>query len=432
MPQDRLMQQADRFMRLVIGNEAAFMRGRRRAALQRFAELGLPSRKEEGWRYTSIEALLEMDFLPLAQTTPTPAKERIEPLFLDAPLAGRVVMVDGVFRPELSAIPRPGIEIQSLRTAVANGDREVLEALGSLSGSGTHAFEALNLATLLDGVVVRVKAGCAESRPLELLHLTSGAAAGHRLNVRHLLLMAESARLSLIERFLPLDDGACFTNQVLEILLGKGAGLSHQRVQMEGEKSFHLAELHVRPEADSRYEGIHVALGAVWSRIALHLSFTQARAACDLHGLYLTGEGQLTDYHLEIDHAVPGCSSRENFKGILSGNGCAVFDGSVMVRPGAQQSDAHLSNANLMLSRAAEVDTKPQLEIYADDVKCSHGATVGQLDDDAVFYLRSRGLDEATARSMLSLAFANEILQQLPTKTLRERLAGEVARRLEK
>ncbi|MCU7808633.1 MAG: SufD family Fe-S cluster assembly protein, partial [Candidatus Thiodiazotropha sp. (ex Semelilucina semeliformis)] len=218
---------------------------------------------------------------------------------------------------------------------------------------------------------------------------------------------------------------------VCEISLATGAKLTHQRVQLESPRAYHLSDIHLGLQADAYYHGINAAVGAAWSRTLIHNRFTAQGANCELDGLYLAGDGQLTDFHLDVDHAVPHCDSRENFRGILHGAGKAVFDGLIQVREQAQKSNAHLYNANLMLSRHAEIDTKPQLVILADDVQCSHGTTVGQLDPQAVFYLRSRGLDEQRARHLLSLGFASEVIDRFENETLRLQLADVIRQQLQ-
>jgi Fe-S cluster assembly protein SufD len=238
-------------------------------------------------------------------------------------------------------------------------------------------------------------------------------------------------RANLVERYLSLDDSACFNNIVSEISLGEGARLNHQRVQTENLKTYHLSDIYLDLNANAHYAGVYASVGAAWSRVSIHNRFSAENARCELDGLYMAGDGQLSDFHLDVDHSLPNCSSRENFRGILHGMGKAVFDGSIQVAKGAQKSEAHLHNANLMLSRSAEIDTKPQLKILADDVQCSHGTTIGQLDPDAIFYLRSRGLSEIEAKNLLSLGFAGEILDRFDCETVRSELEVLIKQRLE-
>jgi Fe-S cluster assembly protein SufD len=248
---------------------------------------------------------------------------------------------------------------------------------------------------------------------------------------RHVIDLADGAEARIIERYVSLGESLYCTNSVLEVSLGKGARLDHDRVQLESRNAYHITGFYLSQAEDSRYRGVNLGLGGAWARTDLVVRFAGEHADCDLKGLYLAGDGQVMDYHLDVNHAVPHCASREAFKGILYGKGRAVFDGDVRVEVDAQKSDAHLSNKNLILSRNAEIDTKPQLEILADDVKCSHGTTVGQIEPEMLFYLRSRGIAAPIARRMLCLGFAGEIIDALGTEALRAYVADEVGRRLE-
>ena len=403
-----------------------WLAGTRQAAMQRFGEIGFPHAKLEAWKYTGIDGLLQQDFETADRVDEVP-REIVLRQCLEEPVAARLVFVDGSYRADLSSGDEAGVTQGSLHGAMAAGDRKVLEAIGTLSGVGEHGFAALNLATVHDGAVIRIAQGTQPERPIELLHLSSGGAAGQALRTRHLIMLEADASASLIERYATLDDEtAYFNNLVCEVALGERATLRHQRVQMESRRAYHLCELHLGLQADARYQGVNAAIGGAWSRTTIHCRFADQGAVCELDGLYLAGDGQLTDFHLDVDHAVPRCESRENFKGIVHGVGKAVFDGLIQVREQAQKSDAHLHNANLMLSRRAEVDTKPQLVILADDVQCSHGTSVGQLDPQAVFYLRSRGLDEAKARQLLCLGFADEIVARFDSESVRATLSQAI------
>jgi len=402
----------------------------RRAAIDRLFDLGLPQSRQEAWRYSDVQGLLEQGFVTSDEAGEV-AGDEVRAHLLKEPVAARLVFVDGLFQAALSEINAQGVSISSLRGAMAKADKTALEALGSLSGAGRHGFAALNLATMQDGAVIRVEAGNKLGQPIELLHLASRNAAGRSLRPRHLIILETDAEASLVERYLALDETSYFNNLVCEIVLQEGASLLHQRVQQESRQAYHLSDLYLGLAADSHYRGVNASLGGIWSRTNINNHFKASGAVCELDGLYLVDDEQLADYHLDIDHAVPGCESRENFKGILSGRGRAVFDGRILVRQQAQKSNAHLSNANLMLSRQAEIDTKPQLEILADDVQCSHGTTVGQLDPQALFYLRSRGLNEDQARRLLCMGFAQEILDRFETESLRETLSESIHARIE-
>ncbi|MES9861665.1 MAG: Fe-S cluster assembly protein SufD [Candidatus Thiodiazotropha sp. LLP2] len=391
---------------------------RRLAALERFEAVGYPNTRLEAWRYTSVEGLLKQEF-----TTP-PREPRVshlavEALFLQQQVAGRLVFVDGVYQPDLSECQQEGVEITSLRSAIAQEDRKALEAVGTLTGLGDDGFTALNLASFQDGVLIQVLEGTKLTDPIELLHLTSGQANGCKVPTRHLLLMEVGAEAELIERCLPLEEGvSSFNHLVYEISLAESASLSHKRLQLESTQTYHLSDIHISLQGKASYCGVNASVGGRWSRTVLHNRFMQPDAHCELDGLYMVGDGQLSDFHLNVDHRVPRCTSRENFKGILNGSGRAVFDGLIQVGEQAQKSEAHLHNANLMLSRRAEVDTKPQLMILADDVVCSHGTTVGQLDQQAMFYMRSRGLDEQQARRLLCRGFIADVVEQFEHQAL--------------
>jgi Fe-S cluster assembly protein SufD len=248
---------------------------------------------------------------------------------------------------------------------------------------------------------------------------------------RYLVVIKDGARALLLERYVSLGALEYCTNALLEIRLEHGAQLEHYRIQTEGENAYHLSGLYLSQAEDSRYSGFNLGLGGVWSRTDLMVRLVGRGANCALNGLYLAGDRQLMDYHVDVDHATAHCTSRESFKGILNGKGRAVFDGRIHVAKNAQKTDAHLANKNLLLSRSAEVDTKPQLEIFADDVKCSHGTTVGQLEPEALFYLRSRGISETAARRMLCLGFAEEILDVVTLEPMRLYVAEQVGARLD-
>jgi Fe-S cluster assembly protein SufD len=347
--------------------------------------------------------------------------------------AHRAVLVNGRFLPRLSHLEGLPQDVRAggLRSVLAS-DPDFLEGrLDRLAGKEPQVFSALNTAGLDDGLVILVPAGARIDRPIEIIHLSVGMDEPRVAQPRHLVVLEDGASARLIERYVSLGESLYCTNSVLELTLGRGAELEHTRVQLESPNAFHITGLYLSQEAQSRYRGVNIGLGSAWARTDLVTRFAGEHAECDLKGLYLAGDRQVMDYHLDIDHGVPNCASREGFKGILYGKGRAVFDGRIHVAKNAQKTDAQLSNRNLLLSRNAEVDTKPQLEIFADDVKCSHGTTVGQIEPEMLFYLRSRGIAAPLARRMLCLGFAGEIIDALGGEALREHVAEEVGRRLE-
>ena len=333
----------------------------------------------------------------------------------------RLVFCDGHLVEPLSDINNlpDGIVVSSLRDMLASPSKQVTEQLDRLFANDNEAFDYINTTLAEDGLWLEVAAGVSLDRPIEVIYTSQQRDTELLLAPRNLVIMHAGAQATLIEHYSSLPGSNDFTNSVTEISLGADAKLEHYRLQNEGMQTFHKSKLNIRQAGNSRYRGIAVNLGASWARTDYRVRLEGEQASCELNGLYITTDQQLSDFHLDIDHVVPGCHSDEHFKGILLGASRAVFDGRVRVAPDAQKTEAHLKNDNLLLSRNAEIDTKPLLEIFADDVQCSHGTTVGQLDDEQLFYLRSRGIDEQRARSMLCHGFAREVLAGCSVSGLR-------------
>jgi Fe-S cluster assembly protein SufD len=411
---------------------AAWLNEIRQGGADAVGRLPPPERRQEAWRYTSTSFLQRAEYR-LGEAQPFDALEKgdIEELLLTHDNVERLVLVNGRLAPDLCAFaPDSGsVTVRSLGGGVGDIPRNLRERLDTLV-TDRHLFAALNTALMSDGALVHIEGPDGQERPIELLHIAVGSEEPVIHHPRHLLVLDDGGRARIIERYVSLGTGTYFTNALIEVALGANSELTHSRVQEESPVAQHLSDLHVRLLRDARYRLTQVALGADWSRTDLHLAFAEEGAHAELSGLMVAGSGQLCDVHLDVDHAVPRCSSRETFKGILDGKGRVVLDGRVRVARGAQQTDAHLTNDNLMLSRSAEVDSKPQLEILADDVKCSHGTTVGELDPNMLFYLRSRAIEPAKARQMLALGFAEPIIDELENPALRSRAHRLLARRL--
>jgi Fe-S cluster assembly protein SufD len=406
------------------------LRVRRSEAFQRFLTLGFPDQHQEAWRYTSVQRLLDRGY-SFEETEATADLTDLCSRLLPEPVAARLLFVDGRFQPQLSRVDSPDLQLTHLAAEMAGKDRDTRQLTGRLSGSGEDAFAAMNMVAMRDGAIIRVPNGISLQQPIELLHVATAAAAGYNLNLRHQIALGAGADATLVERHLSLGDDDYFHNLVCEVVLGEDAALQHQRIQQESMQAFHLSAVYLELKARARYRAAMAAVGGAWSRTLVKNRFSAPGASSEIDGFYLAGDGQLVDFHLDIDHAVPNCESRQNFKGIVHGRGRAVFDGAIRVKERAQKSNAHLHNANLMLSHQAEIDTKPQLEILADDVQCSHGTSVGQLEEEAIFYLRSRGLDENSARRLLCLGFAGEILDRFGFESLQRDLQALVSRSLE-
>jgi Fe-S cluster assembly protein SufD len=410
-----------------------WLEAQRRNALHQVRQQGVPSAKQEEWRYTSLKRLLEQGFAQVDDTVTALQLDDIEELLIPGLESHRVVMVNGRYTPSLSALgdlPR-GVRVTGLRALLRSDPDALRDRINRVAGDSQPLFAALNTAGLDDGLVVLLERGAILEQPIELIHLSVGMDEPLVAQPRHLVALEDGAQATLIERYVSLGKSLYCTNSVLELSLGRNAVLKHDRIQIESPNAFHITGLYLSQDADSRYVGVNIGLGAAWARTDLIARFRGEHAECDLQGLYLAGDQQLMDYHIDVEHGVPACSSREAFKGILYGKGRAVFDGRVVVAKDAQKTDAAMSNKNLMLSENAEVDTKPQLEINADDVKCSHGTTVGQIEPEMLFYLRSRGISAPLARRMLCLGFAGEIIEALHSDALREAVSEQVGQRLE-
>ncbi len=399
-------------------------------AAKSFQRSGLPSKKQEAWRYTSLDFLQRHEFVPLSESRDwSDELKRIEPI--TAPHQGiRLVLVNGRVDAQLSTgAADAGLQIGSLATALASGDESLKEHLGRIADTGNDAFAAMNLSLMADGSYLKVPKGAVIDTPIEIVHVAVGNQP-QMVHPRHLVVVEDDARVTLSEHYISVGNGPHFTNVLSELSIGRDARVHHERLQEEGKGAHHLSALHVRQDARSAYHMVSVSLGAAWSRTALTLTFSGEEASAELDGLYLAGDGQLSDMRVDVRHKVPKCTSRETFKGILDGRGRAVFDGRIEVARDAQETDASLSNDNLMLSRKAEVDTKPLLEIYADNVRCSHGTTVGQLDDRMMFYLQSRGIDKGVARQMLCMGFAQGTLANMSSTALHQRTSAALEKRL--
>ena len=386
----------------------AWLKPLQEAALERVEARGFPAARDEAWKYTSVAALEKRGFKPAFGSVQLDA-EVLGTLLVPGLDASRAVFVNGRYDPALSRLPE-GVRLVSLASAEAG-----IKGSLDLHPDWEHdTFVNLNTALFRDGLLLELAPGQILERPLELLHVTlpQEGAAAH--NLRFVVRLGAGAQGSLIERYTHQGDGKHFNNVVTQVTLAEKAKLNHVRLQAESTQAFHVARVLVRQAAGSQYRSHNLHVGGAWTRLDLHTRLEAEGASAHLHGLYAVTGRQHVDNHTRVDHLAPHTTSRELYRGILDGQGRAVFNGKVVVAPHALKTDAEQANHNLILSRGAEIDTKPELEIYADDVKCSHGATIGQLDEQQLFYLRSRGLDEMSARSLLISAFAEKLLSGLP------------------
>lgn len=406
-----------------------------RRAAEQLQTLDLPSKKDEDWHFTPLTSLLEYAF------SPAPCNEGIsdrdEILLGDISLNEseniRIVLINGRFNSALSDIPEKivGLELCSLHKALVQGNKDILKSLGTLSDKGKHLFTPLNTALFDDGIAIRVSRNTKLDKPIELIQLSDPGKEAEIFQPRNLVVLEENASATLIESSISLNELPCFNNTVTEIILNKGSELDYAGLQNVSLNTRYLCSLYIQQHEASRFQCTSTSLGGSWSRIEFNVEFAGEAANCMLNGLYLADENQLVSTHLNVVHSVPNCTSREYFKGILKGNGRAIFDGNVIVEKDAQKTDAQLANHNLLLSRRAEIDSKPVLEICADDVQCGHGTTIGQIDSELLFYLRSRGISEQEARKIICQGFAREILEFYQDQPFRRNLEALLDARLQ-
>jgi Fe-S cluster assembly protein SufD len=405
------------------GSGVPWIEQTRQQALSRFADQGFPSTRDEEWKYTSVTPIERHAFKPAAIDVKGLTLEQLAPFLLHAPTPQRLVFVNGHYVESLSDIDRlpDGVVVANLASAFQDHDHaeHLQEHLGRYAPTDKYGFAALNTAFLADGAYIFVPQDAVLAEPLHLLFIATKGVEPVLAQPRNVIIVGKNSQAKLIESYVGLDDARYFTNAISEIAVSEGAALEHYKLGQESLKAYHIGGVHVRQAGNSHFTSHNVAVGGALTRNDIDVLFTGEGADCELNGLYLVSGRQHVDNHTRIDHAKPKCRSREFYKGVLDGRGRAVFNGRIIVHQDAQRTDAQQQNKNLLLSRDAEVDTKPQLEIYADDVKCAHGATVGQLDSDALYYLRTRGIDEQTARSVLTYAFVNDVLNRIAIDSIR-------------
>ena len=395
----------------------------------RFSALGFPTTRDEEWRFTSVAAIASTEFRLAAQGRLT-AAELEGFVYTDA--ATRLVIVDGHFSPELSrtsGLPA-GARFGSLASAIVEEGDAVARFLGQLAEFGSRGFSALNTAFLNDGAFVKIPDGVVLDVPLQVVFVSTGnpssMSAPRMSHPRLLLIAGERSQSRVIETYVGVGDSAYFTNAVTEVVVGENAVVDHYKVQEEGSQAFHVASMHVHAARSATFSSHSFTLGAKLTRNDVFAVLDGEGAECTLNGLYLADGDRLVDNHTTIDHAKAHCPSHEIYKGILGGKARAVFNGKIIVRQDAQKTDAKQTNRALLLTDDAVINTKPQLEIFADDVKCTHGAAIGQLDEDALFYLQARGLTFFEARDLLIHAFAGDILDRVQVEPLKQALESEL------
>jgi Fe-S cluster assembly protein SufD len=405
----------------------------RKAGMARFSEIGLPTLRAEDWRFTNIAAIAKLPFNPSFDLVAGVTAAELADFAFAKQSGSRLVFVNGHFAPQLSlvtALPE-GVKVGSLAAALASDGAFLEKHLGRYAQNADNGFAALNQAFFLDGGLVHVPAGKVVAEPIQFVYVSTARQSGATFHPRNLVIAEANSRVTVLESYVSLGGAGYFNNAVTELFAGENAHLEFVKFQDEAADAFHIAGFHGEFGRASQVNVHSFALGAKLSRNNIRTKLAGEGLECILNGLYLTRGEQLADHHMIVEHAQPHCASHEYFNGILDDKSKGVFHGRILVRPIAQKTDAKQTNKNLLLSDDATANTKPQLEIYADDVKCTHGATIGQLNDESIFYLRSRGIGPETARRMLIHAFAGEIIERIQHEPAREELDKLMWDRLE-
>ncbi len=411
---------------VLIGSELAWLKALRLKALSQFNTSGLPSKKQEDWKYTSLWAFSQQHFSHQDQAHSV-AQKTIDKVAL-LKNGYRFVIVDGLFSSELSQLDNlpAGVTVSPLSESL----EFIQPHLGEQINIEQAGFNALNTMLMNEGVVISIASGMVIEQPIEVIFIHTGKTDNLACHLRNVIVLAEDSQATVVEHYVGLTDTVSLTNVVTEVVLAENAELNHYKLQHESENAYHIAMLSAKQAANSQWETNSISLGGKLTRNDIHTQLVGEQAHVVMDGLYLPKNDQHVDFHTRIDHLVPNTTSDELFKGVIDDSGHGVFNGKVIVHKDAQKTDSNQQNHNLLLSRSCEIDSKPELEIYADDVKCAHGSTVGQMNEDHLFFLRTRGLDETRARSLLTYAFATEVLERIPSDSIRQALSAVIEKRL--
>ena len=417
---------------LSAGGADAWLLPIRKAAMARFTELGFPTTRDEEWRFTNVSRITNGTFTPARRSDKVIDTKLLAPITVCAAGVHRLVFVDGCLSAELSSVGSPpeGVTIRSLAEALAAGDPMLESHLARYAKCDDQAFVALNTAMMQDGAVVHVARNTVVERPIHVLYVSTAGDPSSVSYPRNLFVLEPGSQATIVEAYAGLGDATYFNNTVTEIIARENAVLDHYKIGSEGADGLHMGSLHIHQDRSSNVSSHNVTLGGALVRNDVHTILDGEGCECTLNGFYLADGDRHVDNHLIVEHAKPNCDSREFYKGVLDGKGKGIFSGRIIVREDAQKTDAKQTNQSLLLSEDAHVESKPQLEIFADDVKCTHGATIGQVSEEALFYLRSRGMSKESAHSMLVYAFAGELIQKIQIESLRLRLSDTLFDRL--
>jgi Fe-S cluster assembly protein SufD len=416
------------FEKRAAGRNLPWLRRLRDDAFARFCEVGFPTTHDEDWRFTNVSVIARTPFSLRREETHL-SKKDLQDLQIDG-AAAQLVFVDGQFARELSeftSVPK-GVAIAGLKEQIANNPNAVEAHLGRYLDTRRDPFSALNTAFAEDGAYVLVPRGTVLKGPIHLLFVSTASSVPSVMHPRNLLVFENESQGTVIEEYVSIGGGTVLSNSATELVAGESATVSHYMIEREHREAFNISTLRIQQTRSANVTSHSLLLGGGLVRNNVHPVLAGEGGECLINGLFFGDGRQHLDNYMHVEHASPHCSSRQFYNGILDGHAHGVFHGRIVVHKDAQKTDAKQTNRNLLLSDNAQIDTKPQLEIYADDVKCTHGATIGQIEENALFYLRSRGIDEISARRLLLLAFAGECLDRMqpgPARAHSERLIHE-------
>jgi Fe-S cluster assembly protein SufD len=423
MTQDTYLSSFSQLQAKLPGQDATWLKTLRLQALEQFKQTGFPTDELESWKYTNLSLnLLKESFVFDTPASTTVVVSQLKKAGFDTDKAHLVVFVNGQFSKELSSLKplAKGVTVQNIASALTN---ETVKAfVGKIALSQNRAFTALNAAFFTDGLFLELEAGKVLDAPVHVVYVSTNAGQATQSHLRNLLVLANDSKANVIEHYWGENVSAYFTNVVTEAALAKGSTLEHTKIGQEDIKGYHIGSLIAQQEEGSYFASRLFSVGGALTRNDIETTLGQKKAECVMEGLYLAKDKQHVDTRTFIDHLSPNCNSTEVFKGVIDGQAVGVFDGRILVRENAQKTDARQSNKNLLLTKEAKIYSKPQLQIYADDVKCSHGSSTGQIDDEALFYLQSRGISRDEAKKVLVYAFAGEMVEKIESAYLKPAL----------
>ena len=404
----------------------------RQSAFDIFRESGFPNTKNEDWKYTDVKPIARNVFSNITGNDVAISDDNLEVSLFKNLECINLVFINGAYSEKHSNIKNISNKtvIKNMANALVNDESSLKKHMTQYASADTGPFEALNIAFIQDGAYINIPANMSIEKPINITFISTDNSNKFATHPRNLIILGENSNATVIENYVGNGDADYFTNSVTETVLLQGSSLKHYKIQQESSNAFHIANLNTSQSKDSRFESHSISVGGALVRNNIDASLDEEGAEIIMNGLYITENTQHVDNHTRVDHLKSHTRSHQNYRGVLNGKSRGVFNGKVVVHPQAQKIEAYQNNANLLLSNDAEIDTKPELEIYADDVKCTHGATVGQLDNNMLFYLRSRAVDEQTAKNLLTYAFADEIINNISFKPIKNKLEHLIISRL--